>query len=122
MVCPATRMRASLNVAVWWYSGNTLAAWAELLAPQETIQMLVTAQQAYEAALNQESDAAVCHNIRSLHEQAFLHLYHVYAACVCIPELSVCCHQASSTHWQLKQRCKQSLTFWHMPAHSIQAL
>ncbi|KAL3140757.1 hypothetical protein ABBQ32_005308 [Trebouxia sp. C0010 RCD-2024] len=43
-------------------SGNTLAAWAELLAPQETIQMLVTAQQAYEAALNQESDAATWGN------------------------------------------------------------
>lgn len=45
--------------------------------------MLATAQQAYEAALAQESDAAVSPNIRALHEQACLHLHHVYATCVC---------------------------------------
>ena len=47
------------------YSGNTLAAWAELLEPQEACHMLTTAQQAYEAALTQESDAAVCFGLHS---------------------------------------------------------
>ena len=53
-------------MGVWCYSGNTLAAWAELLPPQEAIQMLASAQQAYEAALAQESDAAVRHNYHAL--------------------------------------------------------
>lgn len=37
-----------------------MAAWAELLEAQEACHMLTSAQQAYEAALAQESDAAVC--------------------------------------------------------------
>ena len=41
-------------------SGNTLAAWAELLLPpRDALQMLARAQQAYRAALEQEEDAAV---------------------------------------------------------------
>ncbi len=40
-------------------SGNTLAAWAELLPAGEAVQMLASAQKAYEAALTQEEDAAV---------------------------------------------------------------
>ena len=42
-------------------SGNTLAAWAELLPAVEAVQMLASAQKAYEAALTQEEDAAVRH-------------------------------------------------------------
>ena len=42
-------------------SGNTLAAWAELLPAAEAVHMLTNAQQAYEAALSQEEDAAVRH-------------------------------------------------------------
>lgn len=42
-------------------SGNTLAAWAELLSAGEAVHMLTNAQQAYEAALSQEEDAAVRH-------------------------------------------------------------
>lgn len=40
-------------------SGNTLAAWAELLPAGAAVQMLASAQKAYEAALTQEEDAAV---------------------------------------------------------------
>ncbi len=47
------RADASVN------SGNTLAAWAELLPAGEAVQMLASAQKAYEAALTQEEDAAV---------------------------------------------------------------
>jgi len=49
------RADASVN------SGNTLAAWAELLPAGEAVQMLASAQKAYEAALTQEEDAAVRH-------------------------------------------------------------
>ena len=53
-------MASAVNqLGVVYYSGNTLAAWAELVAPQESLHMLASAQQAYEAALTQESDAAV---------------------------------------------------------------
>lgn len=40
-------------------SGNAMAAWAELLPPAEAVEMLNNAQQAYQAALTQEEDAAV---------------------------------------------------------------
>ena len=40
-------------------SANTMAAWAELLPPAEAVGMLNNAQQAYQAALTQEEDAAV---------------------------------------------------------------
>lgn len=42
-------------------TGNSLAAWAELLPAVEAVHMLTNAQQAYEAALSQEEDAAVRH-------------------------------------------------------------
>ena len=59
-VCTGTReVRADAAVN----SGNTLAAWAELLPPAQAVQMLTSAQQAYEAALTQEEDAAVRHPI-----------------------------------------------------------
>ncbi|KAL0028647.1 hypothetical protein WJX79_007908 [Trebouxia sp. C0005] len=43
-------------------SGNTLAAWAELLPAGAAVQMLASAQKAYEAALTQEEDAATWGN------------------------------------------------------------
>ena len=58
----AVQMVSPVNSTVCdavWYSGNTLAAWAELLEAQEACRMLTSAQQAYEAAIAQESDAAV---------------------------------------------------------------
>ena len=54
---PTQEVRADAAVN----SGNTLAAWAELMPAAEAIQMLDSAQQAYQAALAQEQDAAVSH-------------------------------------------------------------
>ena len=54
---PTQEVRADAAVN----SGNTLAAWAEMMPAAEAIQMLDSAQQAYQAALAQEQDAAVSH-------------------------------------------------------------
>ena len=49
-------------------SGNTLAAWAELLPQAEAIEILSSAKQAYETALTEEQDAAVCCLLHCKHE------------------------------------------------------